>query len=128
PDSWFWRGTNLPRGTRLASLVGSEYDKFDRSAALPPGPVDVLAHSPVRCGGHTDEADVTYYTAPSGAGVIDTGTSSWVPALSWPCGTAAACVRDTAVQATENILRLFGQGPAGLPQPSKGSVGLGPET
>src|SRR5437764_1793212 len=113
PDSWLWQGTTVSRGARLAGLVGSEYDKFDRRAPLPPGPVDVLAHSPVRCGGHADYADLTYYTAPSGAGVIDVGTSSWVPALSWPCATAGPCVRDAVVRATENVLRLFGQGPSG---------------
>ena len=119
--SWLWQGTGLARGARLRSLVGAEYDRFDSSAPRPPGPVDVLAHSPVRCDGRPDFADVTYYTTASGAGVIDTGTSAWVAALAWNCGPTAPCVGDAVVRATQNILRLFGQGPAGRQEPSKGN-------
>jgi hypothetical protein len=111
PSSWVFAGTGLTAGSKIKGLVGSEYDGYDPYA---PGPknVEIMAHSPLRCRGKPGYSDLTYYAAPSGAGVLDTGTNLWVPKLSDP--TTATMVG----QITENILTAFAAGPAGLRYPS----------
>ncbi len=67
-------------------------------------------------------SDMTYYTDPqTGAGVLDTGTNNWIPALLHDrggCGTPAGCASAILWRITGNILRAFGQGPAGGSHPS----------
>jgi hypothetical protein len=84
----------------------------------------LLLHSPVRCRGRASFADATYYTAPSGAGVFDTGTSSWVCQLDAVCAggrrspLTARVVRATTV----NLLRVFATGRAGQRHPSRSNL------
>jgi hypothetical protein len=78
---------------------------------------------------------MTYYTdARSGAGVLDTGTTNWIPALGSDrsgCGSRGRARRPAGRQTgdrhcasaivrriTGNILRAFGSGPAGRQHPS----------
>jgi len=65
---------------------------------------------------------MTYYTDPHGAaGVIDTGTNHWISALGTDqqgCHHGGGCAFAVLQQITGNILRVFGQGPAGLTHPS----------
>jgi hypothetical protein len=68
------------------------------------------------CQGQADYADMTYYSAPSGAGVFATGTLNWVPKLDPNC--ALACPGRVVTRATENLLAAFGAGPAGRVHPS----------
>jgi hypothetical protein len=75
--------------------------------------VEILAHSPLTCGGRASFADMTYYSAPSGAGVFDTGTQTWVTRLDPPNQLQAV------VDITTNVLTAFGRGPAGLVHPSE---------
>src|SRR5579884_3468154 len=74
PSSFVVAGTGLTAGAKLAGVVGSEYDRYVPSL---PGPrnVEIVAHSPLTCRGAPDHSDVTYYTAPSGAGVFASGTN-----------------------------------------------------
>src|SRR5438270_5330963 len=60
-SSWVFAGTGLARGDRLHQIVGPEYDRYDPTA---PGPknVQILAHSPLRCGRKSSYSDMTYYT------------------------------------------------------------------
>jgi hypothetical protein len=60
-----------------------------------------------------------YYTvSTSGAGVIDTGTTNWIYAMT-PCSSSVPnCSATPVSQITGNILWLFGQGPAGHLAPS----------
>jgi hypothetical protein len=107
--------------------VASDVDHY-YAAMAHPGNVQVLAHSPVPSGmGQTSlgafYSDMTYYTDPSsGAGVLDTGTSNWIPARQNDragCdATAGSCATGILQRITGNILRVFGQGPAGLVQPA----------
>jgi len=140
PTSWVFAGTGLDKGDRLKSLVGPEYDRFD-----PTGPknVQVMARSPVNCHGRSSYSDMTYYTAPSGAGVWASGTNWWISKLSEECSplpttttsssttttfpAAAApktakktpiCPKQAVTDITENVLNLFGAGPAGRTHPS----------
>lgn len=81
--SWLTDRMGLVPGQRLGPLVGPEYDRVDLGVPTP-HPLQVLFHSPVHCtgqGGIDDASDVTYYTAPSGAAVFDSGTSKWECAL-----------------------------------------------
>jgi N,N-dimethylformamidase beta subunit-like protein len=117
--AWVFAGTDLPRGARLHNVVGSEYDRYD---PLAPGPknVQILAHSPLRCRGKASYSDMTYYTTPSGAGVLATGTNDWISKMSEDCpGTATyTCPKSALIKITTNVLNLFGAGPAGVSHPS----------
>lgn len=115
PTAWVFEGTGIEPLTRLKDVVGSEYDKADPVDG--PKNVQILAHSPVTCHGKHTFSDMTYYTAPSGAGVWATGTNAWIAKLSAPCD-GDPCVGSTVVRVTENVLRVFGRGPAGLTHPS----------
>ncbi|MHB1488013.1 MAG: N,N-dimethylformamidase beta subunit family domain-containing protein [Acidimicrobiales bacterium] len=117
PASWLFAGTGATDGARLVGLVGSEYDHFDPYL---PGPrnIEILAHSPVVCGGKPDYADATYYTAPSGAGVFASGTNFWVPAIGNSCSGPKLCAAAVANKVTQNLLAAYAAGPAGLMHPS----------
>jgi hypothetical protein len=135
-------GTGLDKGDRLKNLVGPEFDRFDPSG---PKNVQVMARSPVNCRGKSSYSDMTYYTAPSGAGVWASGTNWWVSKLSEECSPlpsttttsssttstfpvtpkaakkAAICPKQAVIDMTENVLNLFGVGPAARTQPSTAS-------
>jgi hypothetical protein len=142
PSAWVFAGTGLDKGDRLKNLVGPEFDRFDPSG---PKNVQVMARSPVNCRGKSSYSDMTYYTAPSGAGVWASGTNWWVSKLSEECSPlpsttttsssttttfpvtpkaakkAAICPKQAVIDMTENVLNLFGVGPAGRTQPSTAS-------
>jgi hypothetical protein len=115
PSSWIFAGTGVTAGQHLSGVVGTEYDHYDPKA---PGPrnVDVAARSPLMCQGHADYADMTYYSAPSGAGVFASGTLLWIPKLDPSC--AMPCPGRVVTRVTENLLAAFGGGPAGTSHPS----------
>jgi hypothetical protein len=113
--AWVFAGTGLTTGSRLIGTIGEEYDRYNPND---PGPdnVQLLAHSPVRCGGRKSYADMTWYSAPSGAGVFATGTNWWITKLVPACGV---CPHDPMViQITRNVLEAFAAGPAGRAHPS----------
>jgi hypothetical protein len=139
PSAWIFAGTGLDKGDRLKYLVGPEYDRFDASG---PKNVQIMARSPVNCRGRSSYSDMTYYTAPSGAGVWASGTNWWVSKLSEECSSlpsstttssttsttfpatprttkkTAICPKQAVTDMTENVLNLFGLGPAGRTHPS----------
>lgn len=140
-SSWVYRGTGLRNGSTVPGVIASDVDHF-YAAMIHPADVQVLSHSPIPANmGQTDigafYSDMTYYTAArSGAGVLDTGTTNWIPALGSDrsgCGTGDRPGRQAGGQAgdggrhcasaiirriTGNILRAFGGGPAGRQHPS----------
>ena len=71
---FLFRGTGATRKKPIPGLIGLEIDRAYPIAGTPAN-LQVVAHSPVRCphGGPTF-SDMTYYTAPSGAGVFSVGT------------------------------------------------------
>ena len=115
PESWIAAGTGLAGGGRIPGLVGSEYDRYVPGSPAPTN-VEIVAHSPLTCRGAADASDVTYYTAPSGAGVFASGTNLWVAALGGAC--AGPCEVPAVTTMTGNVLRRFGAGPAGRSAPS----------
>jgi hypothetical protein len=123
PSSWVFAGTGWQQGDTVPGAIGSAYDRVALEFATPDN-IEVLTHSPLRCKGVKSFADMTYYTASSGAGVLATGTSGWEPLLGPLCPderltTDVACrVR----RATANVLGVFAAVPAGLVHPSQSNL------
>jgi hypothetical protein len=118
-SAWVFAGTNVQNGTEFPGLVGSEYDRYFPGL---PGPrnIQILAHSFLRCRGISSFSDMTYYTAPTGAGVFATGTNVWVGSLSRLCpASTTACPGDFTRQVTTNVLQVFATAPAGQTHPSQ---------
>jgi len=118
PSAWVFAGTGLGTGDKLTNVVGPEFDRYDVNVPGPPGAVQVLTHSPVRCGGRATYSDMTYYSAPSGAGVFATGTNWWVSRLNKACNPAEPCFESHVDRITRNVLDAFAVGPAGVSHPS----------
>ena len=124
-SGWVFAGTGLRDGEVIPGVVASDVDKFDKAYGQPADD-QIFGHSPIPAGlGQTSIgaffSDMTYYTSASaGAGVLDTGTNNWIPALDdrAGCHPGGICESATVQRITGNILRLFGQGPAARHQPS----------
>jgi len=74
--NWLLHGI-VTKGQKLAGMVGNEYAQVDLGVPTP-RPLEVLFHSPLTWQHRPGMADVTYYTAPSGAGVFSAGTQWWI--------------------------------------------------
>lgn len=114
---WVFRGTGLLNGSRLTGLLGYEVD--GRFGGEPPHTV-TLTSTPVVSqpnGQPGQYAQMTYYTAGSGAGVFSTGTIQW----SWGLDDYnAPTIRTSrlspaAATITRNVLGAFGATPASAP-------------
>jgi N,N-dimethylformamidase beta subunit-like, C-terminal len=119
PKNWIFAGTGAYKGESFPGLVGPEYDRVNPVAPIP-RPLEVLAHSPLTCGGVNSYADSAYYTAASGAGVFASGTMRWVCAMRGRyCGHGVSPAAQRFVdRATTNLLTAFAAGPAGRGHPA----------
>lgn len=130
--SWVYRGTGLHDGSVLPGVIASDIDHVAPGA----GPADlmVLGHSPIPLSviytnegqwGSVTYSDMTYYTFPhGGAGVLDTGNNNWINAMGGgTCPRRGACPIAPLDAITGNILRVFGEGPAGRSEPSRSNLG-----
>lgn len=126
-SSWVYKNTNLTNGSSIANVISSDFDHVIPSSGEPSN-VDVLAHSPMPlsegfASGTTwngeSYSDMVYFTSPtSRSGTLDTGNNVWVGDLA-PCTSAITdCPAPVLTTITNNILRVFGQGPAGLIEPA----------
>ena len=128
PYSWIWAGTGASLDMRLPGLVGHEFDTIDLTQPTP-RPIEILASSPQNCAGsgRPVSADVTYYVAASGAGVLDVGTENWscglptVAMVTDRCLTTSPPAPEVRVieRATRKILEVFARGPSGRVYPAK---------
>jgi hypothetical protein len=126
-SAWIFQGTGLQNGSKINGVVMSDIDHVHPTWAMPPN-LQVLGHSPVPLSmvytnqgtwGPYTYSDMTYYTDPqSGAGVLDTGTVNWIAAMGACPASVASCGADVVQQITGNLLRVFGQGPAGATNPA----------
>jgi hypothetical protein len=124
-SAWAFAGTGLRDGQVIPGVIASDVDKFDLAYGQPADD-QILGHSPVPADlGQTSMgafySDMTYYTsAATGAGVLDTGTNNWIPALAGRsgCHPGGICEAAMVQRITGNILGLFGQGPAARLRPS----------
>jgi hypothetical protein len=123
PSSWIFAGTGARQGERFPGLVGPEYDRLNPAVPFP-RPMQVLAHSPLTCHGFSTFSDSAYYTVKSGAGVFASGTMRWVCAMRGPrCGHGLTWAAERFVdRATQNLLRAFAAGPAGLAHPARDNL------
>jgi hypothetical protein len=119
-DGWLWHGTGLRPGAVLPGALADEFNNYD--AVQPsPGPVQLFGHSRVAGG----VSDVTYVARPGSAGVFASGTGHWVnaltdaPRLSRHLRPPVPHVTPVLRRATQNVLALFGSGPAGSISPSR---------
>ena len=130
-SSWVFRGTGLRDGSSLPGVIGSDFDHVTTSS-LTPSDVVVLAHSPIPVSqattsdgewGGVSYSDMVYFTsAKSRAGVIDTGNNMWIADLR-PCvPRVAGCPTGALTRITNNVLELFGRGPAGDFAPAVSNV------
>jgi hypothetical protein len=104
---WAFERTGLRNGDRLAGLLGYEVDRIHGTG--PPG-VELLARSPYvrQDNGVNGHADMSVYTAPSGALVFATGSIQW----SWGVdpfndGRRTSRYQPAAEQITRNVLNRF---------------------
>ncbi len=120
PPVWLFGKTGVKDGDRVPNLVGSEYDRV-MSNEPTPASLQILAHSPVDCHGWQSHSDMTYYTASSGAGVFDSGSSVWTTAIGESCVLTGRCgpISKVVMRVTVNLLRAFAAGPAGVRHPSE---------
>jgi hypothetical protein len=124
-SAWVFAGTGLRNGEVVPGVIASDVDQFDQGDGQPDDD-QVFGHSPISGGEGQHNmspwfSDMTYYTNSStGAGVLDTGTNNWIPALDGHSGCHHSGICESAVvqRMTGNILRLFGQGPAARIEPS----------
>ena len=125
PDSWIFAGTGLAAGDRFAEMVQNEYDRVTPEVSGHACRTSrCCATRRSTCRGRASFADVTYYTAPSEAGVFATGTLWWERQLGPLCRDDAASHTDQCHirRITANVLEAFVAGPAGAGPP----VGLEP--
>ncbi|HET7173080.1 MAG TPA: N,N-dimethylformamidase beta subunit family domain-containing protein [Nocardioidaceae bacterium] len=124
PSWWGYRGTGARLGSTYPLVVG---DEADRAVPGPwtPDPLEILSYSPFNCEGVPDHSTATYYTTPSGAGVIDTATERWTCDLSPICRdpVVPAVSRRFVRQVTTNVLLQFAKGPVGLRYPARNTIG-----
>ncbi|MGD0440941.1 MAG: N,N-dimethylformamidase beta subunit family domain-containing protein [Acidimicrobiales bacterium] len=126
-SAWIFQGTGLVDGSKVPGVIATDLDEFD--AYDYPTNLEILGHSPVPLREAVSDqgdsqgfldSDMTYWTDPkSHAGIFDSGTTNWIPAMA-PCRPAErSCPGPIVGEITGNLLALFGKGPAGLFQPSK---------
>jgi hypothetical protein len=120
-SNWVFAGAGATDSTVLPKIVANEYDRVYNHASFTPTNLEILAQSPVTCRHKQDHANMTYYSAPSGAGVFDAGTIHWICTLDQLCPSTPAAEAMTD-KITENVLTVFGAGPAGVAHPSVGNV------
>lgn len=112
--SWLLSGTRLRAGDRIPGAIGPEFDAVQPRHRLP-RPLEVVLHSPVRCG-RFRYTDATYYSTTSGAGVFNAGTMGWVKALA---GRDGHHTQTSVEQITSTLLRGFAQPHAGAAHPAR---------
>jgi hypothetical protein len=122
PSWWGFRGTGVRAGTELSHLVAYEADRV-YPGPLTPHPLQILSYVRYSCLGVETSSESTYYTAPSGAGVVDFGTQRWSCAVRLHCPPLRPRVGVFVRKVMTNVLRRFGEGPVGRTDPARSNVG-----
>jgi hypothetical protein len=142
PGHFLFAGTGLRAGDRIATALGSEFDRYVPGPASPTD-VEILCHSPAPSVLGELTSDMAYYTVKGGGGVFASGTAAFVDRLwantgplpkPFAPGPTPGCTEYLA-KITENVLAAFSKGPASQHHPSTanwqqfysaGSSGPGP--
>jgi len=117
PAAWVFAGTGLQAGDVIPGAIDQEYDRIFAGAPTP-ATTEVLAHSPVACHGSPSWADATYYTASSGAGVVNLATLGWLQTLACGPPVQDAWCSPAATSITRTILTEAAKGPLGAAHPA----------
>jgi N,N-dimethylformamidase beta subunit-like, C-terminal len=119
--AWMFEGTRVTDGQRWPGMIREEYDRVTPGAPTPQR-IQVLTHSPLVCRGTASHADMAYYTVPSGAGVLGTGTLRFEPHLG-PLGDPRqvhAGHPDRQIRKLmANVFTTLAGGPAGHTHPAE---------
>ncbi|GAA2021873.1 hypothetical protein GCM10009740_08350 [Terrabacter terrae] len=128
PGFFLLAGTGAKKGERYAGLVATEIDRAYPVAGTPAN-LQVVAHSPVPQFQKPDtHSDMTYYTAPSGAGVFAVGTMAWAAGLRGAHARPRIDERAAtfARTVTANLLHAMAEGPMGRAHPARANLeGIG---
>jgi hypothetical protein len=121
PGWWGFRGLGVEEGTEFPDLVAQEADRVYPIPSTP-HPLQILSYVAYDCGGAPTSSESTYYTTPSGAGVIDFGTQEWACAVKPRCKTLPAEDDHFVRHVMTNVLRQFAKGPVGRIHPAHSNV------
>ena len=123
---WTLAGTGLVAGQHLAKAMQGEFDRYVPGGAAPSN-ADVITHSVIP-NRHGNYSDMTWYTTPSGGGVIDTGNASWVGQMANATRIPdnvlpgpVAGVTPYLLRIMVNIYSVLGTAPASITHPSSGN-------
>ena len=120
--NWLFADAGVQDGTALPGIAGHEFDGINPAKPMP-HPLEVLFHSPARCNGRATHQDSTYYTTPSGAGVLDVGAYFWTCAIANTCRIPIEPAATRIItQVTANFLWAAAAGPLGRAHPAKDTV------
>jgi len=114
PSWWGFDGSDLKPGEAFAHLLAVEADRVYPGTGTP-RPMQIIADAAYTCRGRPTTAQAIYYTAPSGAGVVNLDSLRWTCALDPGCrdGNLTARTNQFVTVVTKNVLRAFSQGPLG---------------
>ncbi len=133
PEHFLFKGADVTAGASFPGLVGTEIDRAYPIAGTPPT-LQVVCHSPVAVANRPGTfADLTYYTSPSGAGVVAFGSMTFTRGLAGadPRFGITGASSDLARLMVANLVGALGVGPmAGhFPaRPDLASIGASPST
>lgn len=113
PDFWGFKDTGVTKGQQFPGMVGWEVDAV--TAASPKNTI-VAASSPFECPTYWAEGQITYYSAPSGAGVVNLGTFGFAFSVSW--FRADDDVKRFSKQVVANLVTEAAAGPLGARYPT----------
>jgi hypothetical protein len=119
---WGFRGTGVRAGTELPHLVAQEADRV-YPGRWTPHHLQILSYVRYDCGGVDTSSESTYYTTPSGAGVVDFGTQRWACAVRPHCAPLPRTVGVFVRKVMTTVLRRFGEGPVGRKEPARSNLG-----
>jgi hypothetical protein len=108
-----WPFNVLPKGSIIKGVVGFE---ADTPITFKGPPVETVARSSIAPNEKSVPAMATYYTRPSGAGILNMATNGWVCAIEDKCPWGHRFDRQTQLQitrVTDNILQATVRGPLG---------------
>jgi hypothetical protein len=124
PSFFLLAGTGATAGETYAGLVAVEIDRAYPVAGTPAN-LQVVAHSPVALAQRpATHSDMTYYSAPSGAGVLAVGTMAWAAGLRGAHARPRIDARaaDFAQRVTCNLYTAMAEGPMGHAHPAQGNL------
>jgi hypothetical protein len=119
--AWLFRGSGVGVGSSLPWLYGNEADQPEPPGANSPANLQVLLRGEMFDRyGKLVAVGTGYYSAPSGAGVFNAGTTEWLCGIDDTCpGPSRPAVTRRALDAlTLNVLRAFATPRAGRAHPS----------